>query len=202
MSLQARLSALITAVGADIKEVKVLRGTVLPLIPFDGQVFDLVVDATKGIVQRYRWNAGSLSAFKWEFIGGSAQYDHIGDIGSAAQSTSSTAYVDLTTVGPSVTLPYPGDYMVEYSFQGRNSVAHSQCRATPVATNLAAAAVNAAWSEQPVTGDFIRASRFKRFDDISGTLKLQYAAAVSGTADFIARDLKATPIRIRNTLVP
>jgi hypothetical protein len=85
------------------------RGTTLPATPFDGQEYDYVADATNGVVWRFRYRAASASAHKWESVGGAALWAEI----ATAQSTGSTTYVDLTTVGPSLTVPLAGDYDVE-----------------------------------------------------------------------------------------
>jgi hypothetical protein len=63
-----------TALGAEKASTGSIsdRGTSFPASPFDGQEFSLVVDATNGVVWRFKYNAGSASAFKWEFIGGGA----------------------------------------------------------------------------------------------------------------------------------
>lgn len=82
----------------------------LPANPFDGQVIDYVADATNGVVWRFKYRAASASAFKWEFIGGSALYDHV----ETSENTASAAYVDLATVGPQITVPLAGDYEFEW----------------------------------------------------------------------------------------
>jgi len=46
-------------------------GTTLPASPVDGQEAILVDSVTNPTYQwRFRWNAGSSSAYKWEFVGG------------------------------------------------------------------------------------------------------------------------------------
>ena len=55
-------------------------GTILPASPIDGQEYTLVDSLTNPSYQwRFRWNAGSSSAYKWEFVGGTRR-DH-GDRG-------------------------------------------------------------------------------------------------------------------------
>lgn len=81
-----------------------------PANPQDGDLVALQVDATNGVLWVFRYNAGSSSGFKWEFIGGSPLSHEI----PAAESTVSTNYVDLATVGPTVTLPRSGDYDVSF----------------------------------------------------------------------------------------
>lgn len=83
-------------------------GTSLPASPADGQVYNFVADATNGVVWRMRYNAGSASAFKWEYLGGGPLVSEV----FASESTTSTSYVALTTPGPSIVLPRAGDYDV------------------------------------------------------------------------------------------
>src|SRR5262249_55540522 len=50
-------------------------GTALPATPVDGQEFILVDSLTNPAYQwRLRYNAGSSSSFKWEFVGGTPIY--------------------------------------------------------------------------------------------------------------------------------
>ena len=76
----------------------------------DGQRVTLVDSVTNPSYQwEFRFNAQSTSAYKWEFVGGSPAYIAV----EAQEATTSTSPVDLTTPGPSFTLPRSGDYMIE-----------------------------------------------------------------------------------------
>ena len=84
-------------------------GTSLPASPTDGMEYVLVDSTTLPTYQwRFRYNNGSSNTHKWEFVGGAPLRPAI----SGGISTSSTAYVDLTS-GPSVTVPRAGVYTVE-----------------------------------------------------------------------------------------
>jgi hypothetical protein len=65
---------------------------------------------TDGTVWQFRYNAGSASAFKWEFIGGPPLYTNV----DTAQTTASLTYVDLATVGPQLLITRAGDYLVQF----------------------------------------------------------------------------------------
>ena len=80
--------------------------TSLPSSPVDGQIIDYVADSTNGVVWRFRYRSASASAYKWEFIGGGQLDSYV----AAQQSTSSTTTISLS--GPSVTVPFAGDYLV------------------------------------------------------------------------------------------
>ena len=86
------------------------RGTTPPASPADGDLWQLQVDAAAGIYWMFRYNAGSVSTFKWEFLGGAPLMDEV----AAIQSTASAVYADLGTVGPQVTLPRAGDYVESF----------------------------------------------------------------------------------------
>jgi hypothetical protein len=87
--------------------VGVPRVNSLPSTPSDGDEVYYVADATNGVVWHLRYNSGSASAYKWEYLGGGPLYAEV----NTEEATATTgAWVDLTTVGPSITLPLAGDY--------------------------------------------------------------------------------------------
>src|SRR5215831_7718955 len=74
------------------------------LTPIDGDEIYLIVDASNGVVWHLRYNAGSSSAYKWEFLGG-----------AAISATGGSAYLNapLNTWTPgalNVTVPRSGTY--------------------------------------------------------------------------------------------
>lgn len=79
----------------------------LPASPVNGQEVYYVADATNGVLWHLRYNAASASAYKWEFVGGSALVSVVSS--SQSGGTGATA-ADLATVGPAVVLPLAGDY--------------------------------------------------------------------------------------------
>lgn len=101
-----------TALGAEKQSSGSItdRGTNLPASPFDGQEYSLVVDATNGVVWRFKYNAGSGSSFKWEFVGGSPM---VGTVDTPEAANFVGTWGDLATVGATVTLPRAGDYLLQ-----------------------------------------------------------------------------------------
>ena len=83
--------------------------TALPGTAIDGQVIYYNADSTNGVVWQLRYRSASASAYKWEFVGGSPLVSTV----IASESTTSTSFTDLATVGPSITVPLAGDYDVE-----------------------------------------------------------------------------------------
>lgn len=84
--------------------------TALPGSPTDGQEV-VLMDSLSAPTYRWhlRYNSGSASAYKWEFIGGTPKTAEV----ATSESTSSTTYVALTTPGPAIALPNAGDWLVE-----------------------------------------------------------------------------------------
>src|SRR5262245_21101655 len=87
-------------------------GTTLPANPVDGQEAILVDSVTNPTYQwRFRYNAQSTSAYKWEFIGGKWL---VAAVETAEGSASPTgAWYDLPTPGPDFVAPRAGEYMME-----------------------------------------------------------------------------------------
>jgi len=81
------------------------------LVPNDGQVIRLQVDATNGIEWLLAYRAGSASPYKWEFIGGPDIWSYV----DASEGSATTgAWMNLTTNGPQVLAPRAGDYLAMY----------------------------------------------------------------------------------------
>jgi len=85
-------------------------GTSLPASPVDGQEYVLVDSTTAPTYQwRFRYNAGSSSVYKWEFIGGTPAVVNV-----AAGATATGGWVEGDT-NCRVTVPRAGDYVVSAS---------------------------------------------------------------------------------------
>ena len=84
------------------------RVTSLPASPVDGQEVYYVADATNGVIWHLRYNAGSASAYKWEYVGGASLRNLV-----VANETFPTAwaYNDLATIGPRLYAPLAGEYI-------------------------------------------------------------------------------------------
>lgn len=209
MTLQARLSALITAVGADIKALNTAVSAKAQLPPLvtaltpgaqgipnpvtdKFEVFYLA-DAANGVVWHLRYRSASASSFKWEVVGGDPLYAEV----ITEESTASTSYTALTTAGPSLTVPLAGDYLQELAMDSYNG--------GTAGSNFFAAQVNAVAINDvtdPVQQDFSASNRrtpafFRR--------KMTYAAndslvgkykATGGTGVFRRRSISLMPRRV------
>jgi len=86
----------------------VTYSTSLPASPVDGQEAILVDSVTNPSYQwRFRWNAGSTSSYKWEFVGGVPQFAAGGNLNSYTGS----ALTPLSS-GPNVPIVRAGEYLV------------------------------------------------------------------------------------------
>ena len=90
------------------------RVTSLPSPQYDGQEIVYVADAANGVLWRLRYNAGSASAYKWEFVGGSALRQYVA---AATGAIGVTGYAVMGG-GPVLTLPLSGDYDVAFGAFG------------------------------------------------------------------------------------
>jgi hypothetical protein len=78
------------------------------LSPIDGDEVYFIADATNGVIWHLRYNAGSSSAYKWEFLGGSPLF------ASAVPGGTGTLWSTGTVVVPAtVVIPRAGDYDFE-----------------------------------------------------------------------------------------
>lgn len=85
-------------------------GTTFPASPVDGQEAVLVDNVANPSFQwRFRYNAGSTSAYKWEYFGGGGACS--GPQGH--QDFTSTAWTGFGG-GPAVTAPRAGEYILEW----------------------------------------------------------------------------------------
>jgi len=87
-------------------------GTALPASPIDGQIATLVDSITNPTYQwTFRYNAGSSSAYKWEFIGGTFASS---EVDAASTTNVGTSWVVPSAGAASITVPRSGDYEVSF----------------------------------------------------------------------------------------
>jgi hypothetical protein len=166
--------------------------TSLPGSPYDGQVYTLVDSTTTPTYQwTFRYNAGSSSSFKWEFVGGAPVYAAV----ETAQTTGTTGgFVDLATVGPSFTLPRAGDYLFRYSADAGNNGAGN--------TDIVGLIKNGGEVDRMVQAIGVALGQAAMMREIvltglaaSDAFKLQYFTT-GGTATYLRRRLTVIPIRV------
>jgi hypothetical protein len=161
-------------------------------IPFDGQEVLFLADATNGVLHRFRYRAAAPAPYRWEFVGGSPLEAE----SSAAGTRASTAYGDLagTSVGPALTPPLAGDYLVTVEANIQNNAGEGR-----IAPQFGAAAVNpddaaAGGESSNLTVDASKTSR-RTIAAAGTTVTARYAASAS-TATFGRRRLLIVPVRV------
>ena len=108
--------------------------TTPPASPADGQLWAMAPAGT--FVWLFRYNAGSASAAKWEFAGGTVWQAEIGGAEGIAAFTN--VWTDATTPGPSLTVPRAGDYLVWFAASGYNSTPAAQSATSRCGRNRSA----------------------------------------------------------------
>ena len=91
-------------------------GTSFPASPANDDEYVYVADGTNGVYWRFKYRSATS---KWVFVGGAPLFSQV----ATEESTSSATYAALATAGPSITLPFAGDYDVGigcYGASGNN----------------------------------------------------------------------------------
>lgn len=172
--------------------------TSFPGSPVDDQVawIQNATMAGYGAVWGFKYNAGSGSSYKWEFFGGAPMKDEI----DTAETCSSAPWVDITTVGPQVTVPLNGDFLLHYGLEvsGTPGVAFIWAAAPKIGSAATSSADQVVFAG-PNPGGATTASSLARARVKTGltsgdVIKLQYGRT---SADFTAqlRFLHVLPIR-------
>jgi hypothetical protein len=167
--------------------------TTLPGSPTNGQEAILVDSTTAPTYHwRFRYNSSSSSSYKWEFIGGTPVHVRI----STAESTASSSYGDLATVGPSFTLPNAGDWDIAASFT-------QSTRTTDGHSLMSYAVGGTVASEDWCAGTFAwngSAAGFQREYRHTGlsasTLIRAKYRTINGTPTFDERSIWVRPVRV------
>jgi hypothetical protein len=168
-------------------------GTTLPGSPVDGQEAILVDSTTNPTYQwRFRYNVGSTSPYKWEFIGGPPAYATVGP----NESTGTTgAWINLATPGPLFIVPRAGDYRVQH----RERCSHSAVNVDIQSGISVAGAAPGNYTDgyMPVGANWVNLWDDIVFRDVAASAELRTKyITVSGTASYTDRKLWVTPIRV------
>lgn len=167
------------------------RLSALPGSPLDGDIVDL--DVGDGLIWRFVYNSGG-GTYKWEFAGGSPATHFV----DTAETTTSTTFVDLTTVGPTITASNAGEYLIEIGVEPEETAVGAACIATLKVGSAASADADAIIFFIPIADvGFGGLSRLqKKTVAAADVLKMQYRVASSGTGTFRRRWIRVIPIRI------
>lgn len=172
----------------------------LPSSPVDGQVCDLLVDAANGVVWRLRYHAGSVSAYKWEFVGGPPLYAEV--TATQTLTVANATPTDLGTVGPAITiptLPSGGDFDVTVgaAITGAAGGAGPAGNISYAIGGTGAVTVDGAQSGDPNGTSAIRTRRKPAIASATVlTAKYSIMFAGGGSAQFGSRFISVLPVRV------
>lgn len=165
----------------------------LPGSPVDQQECIFVADATNGVKWHLRYRAASASIYKWEFIGGPPLASEVVTL----ETTASTTYVDLTTVGPSVTLPLAGDWTIGVGADVLNATVGATQVVSPKLGAAATSDTDASLNTSATASAEHYGLRVMRRNGLaaSALIKVQYRVS-AGTGNFQRRYLEVRPVRV------
>lgn len=161
----------------------------LPTAPRDGR--DFYYRLPNGGIWHFKFNR---TTGVWDFVGGAPMTHDV----DAAEGTTSTSYVDLTTDGPTLTLPFAG----RYNFHaGVNMFQSGTLNYWVVALKIGSAAEEEWLVVHPTSGasdNYFNASRAGERDvsDAGTVCKLRYKVTGGTTLSFRYRFMHVTPIYI------
>ena len=168
-------------------------GTVLPPSPVDGQRFILTDSLT---APTYAWNliyVAAKASNRWVCVGGSPAVSEV----LTSETTASTSYVDLATVGPQFTVPVAGDYIYVGSCWLATSTAGQFAQAALKVGAAAASDDDAMLATSSAANTLTTTSKTRKLSGVaaSALLKMQYKVG-AGTGTFIRRVLMVTPVAL------
>lgn len=190
----AAIQALAVAVDPAIVNVTALAAAP-PAAPVDGELW--ATSPVAGVVWTFRFNAGSASPYKWEFVGGPDR--HAATAGSEAGATAYPAYADLAS-GPSLVVARAGDYLADVTCHARH--ANAPNGGPLIGVGFGAAGVVAdtdlTFSMPPIpAADTCLALRAQLLGVGAGdAIRVRYSAIGAGAATFSRRHLSVRPVRV------
>jgi hypothetical protein len=169
--------------------------TTLPASPVDGQEILFLADSARRTIWHLRYNAGSSFSSKWEPVSTPAPLYNAVD--TAEGTTTTNAYQDLATVGPQVTAPVAGDYMLDY-----RAVATAGSTTTPLYSPSIGGAAPAAFDDAQDTiaagAQVATMSRQREKLGIAAlaTIRMRYMPNAAVIVTYSRRTLAVTPLRV------
>lgn len=148
-------------------------------------------------IPEYTWLMQYIpAAGVWVYLGGTPLVAEIQS--NTSETTTSTSYVDLTTVGPQVTVPRAGDYLVTMTALVNNGTASSDTWIAVKRNAAATADVDGVRLIQAANAGLYTITRTKLFTGLSAldVLKLQYRSVAGPTGGFMARSISVIPVRL------
>lgn len=168
--------------------------TALPVSAEDGDEVRYLADASSGNVWHFRYRANAPSIYRWEFTGGSPLYDSI----ETREARSTNSYGDLATVGPTISIALPGEYLVSHGSEimvGGSALTHGLMSYDVVGTSA-----SDSWSISYVNSTVFHRGALMRtyLHGIAqaGDLVAKYKSSTANSVHFTYRWMSVTPIRV------
>lgn len=181
-----------TATADKTKPQYVTAAQFAALVPNDGDECYLIADATNGVLWHFRYNAGSASAYKWEFLGGAPLF---GKNNNGATGVTSTTYVDLG--GPQFVLARGGDYEWTLSATLANNTGTAFTVIVAKLSGVAALDIDAiSWQAFGAGAQATDATIGSYLGVVAGATLGTWVRVTSGQGTFSSVRLSVRPIRI------
>lgn len=168
-------------------------GTSFPTSPYDGQ--DFFYRAADGVIWHFKYDASSASTLKWVCVGGRPLQAEV----LTAEVRAAATYADLTTTGPSVTVPLAGDYdlTIEAAVQP-GGVVNNRGWASPSIGGGTPSDNDAIVVTNPATGtlDASVSRTMVRTIAALAVVKMQYKSTGTNNMTFYNRHLQIMPRRV------
>jgi hypothetical protein len=166
-----------------------------PGSPVDGMIWRLPADATNGIYWWFMYDS-SQTTYKWVAMPSTPLMHEI--LTDEATSATHTVYQDLTTVGPTITVPRSGDYLADFGAQLYNVNATTGAVAALKRGGSATSDSDAIFMLSTGASQYSSPARSIRLNALtaSDVVKMQYKAGGAFTAHAARRWLKIRPIRV------
>jgi len=161
----------------------------LPTGTYNGQDFYYQLGSGGG-VWHFKYNTSSA---KWDFAGGAALYSVV----DTGETSASTTYAALATAGPSIVLPFAGDYDVHLgSYQRTNTINTSSLMSFDVGGTGAIDADSTTYDTDAVSNG-AQVSTVRRKTGLTAvTLTAKYKVIGATTGRWANRFMAVVPVRV------
>jgi hypothetical protein len=166
--------------------------------PVDGdeRYFQSPSMKTYGTMWKFRYNAGSASAYKWEYVGGTDWYEvNYNDNFAVGGNT----YGDAGAAGPALTIPLLGDYLVEWGALFYSNVPGIYAQMAISAVNITPDDAKSCMWGNIAAGyvDYGDRSRSERFNGVGqGVMKAVYKSTPGVGGGYQKRWMRVQPVRV------
>lgn len=188
--------AYLASASASASSSTTTSGTIFPATPADGNIFIYTASSSAGVKWAFQYDS-TQATYKWVCVGGLPLWSEV----TAADARANAAYGALTNPGPSVILPFAGDYDVAVGFTGNVATANEFALMSYDIGGTGALDADGVelTSTQAASGnlyDYIAVSRPRRKTGLTAiTLTSKYRTG-GGSTTFKMRWMSVMPVRV------